>query len=414
MNNPFETAQKQIDEMAVASGISEEARKVLRVPGREVTVSLPLRMDDGSLQVFTGFRVQHSLFRGPAKGGIRFHPEETIDTVRALATWMSLKTAMLDLPLGGGKGGIICDPKKMSAGELERLSRLYIDKLYEVLGPELDVPAPDVNTTPQIMAWMMDEYEKIARKTAPAMITGKPLPVGGSAGRDDATAMGGWIAIREVARDKGIELTGARVAIQGFGNAGQNAATLGASMFGAKIVAVSDSKGAVYNPDGLDVAAVLKHKESTRSVMDFPGSKNITNEELLELEVDVLIPAALENALHKDNANRVAAKIVAEFANGPTTLEADAILDSKGIVVIPDFLCNAGGVTVSYFEMVQGLTREYWSREDVEKKLDARLVKAVAEMLAASREHKVNLRVGAGVVAVKRIAEAMKLRGVVK
>jgi glutamate dehydrogenase (NAD(P)+) len=413
MNNPFETAQKQIDEMAKIAEVMPEVAGVLKHPEREVTVSLPLRMDDGSLKVFQGFRVQHSTSRGPAKGGIRFHPQETIDTVRALATWMSLKTAMLDLPLGGGKGGIICDPKTLSAGELERLSRLYIDRLYEILGPDKDVPAPDVNTTPQIMAWMMDEYEIITRRSTPGVITGKPLSVGGSAGRDNATALGGWIALREVAADSGIQLQGARVAIQGFGNAGQNAAVLGQSMFGAKIVAVSDSKGGIYNPDGLDVVAVLKHKQQTRSVVDFPGTTNIPNEELLELEVDVLIPAALENAIHKDNADSIKAKIVAEFANGPTTLEADSILNKKKIVVIPDFLCNAGGVTVSYYEMVQNNTRDYWTREEVEAKLDKKLVQAVAEMVAASKKHGVNLRLGAGVVAVKRIVEAMKARGTI-
>lgn len=411
MNNPFETAQKQIEEMARIAEISSEITEVLKRPEREVTVSLPLRMDDGSLKVFQGFRVQHSTLRGPAKGGIRFHPEETIDTVRALATWMSLKTAMLDLPLGGGKGGIICDPKTLSVGELERLSRLYIDRMYDVIGSDKDVPAPDVNTTPQIMAWMMDEYENIARRSAPGVITGKPLSVGGSAGRDNATALGGWIAIREVAAAQGINLQGARVAIQGFGNAGQNAALLGSKMFGAKIVAVSDSKGGIYNPEGLDVAAVLKQKSEKGTVVGFEGTQSVSNEDLLKLDVDVLIPAALENAIHKDNADSVSAKIIAEFANGPTTLEADDILNKKKIIVIPDFLCNAGGVTVSYYEMVQNNTRDYWTRETVEKKLDAKLVEAVSEMMAASQKHGVHLRLGAGVVAVKRIVEAMKARG---
>lgn len=411
MNNPFETAQKQIEEMAKIAEVPREIVEVLKRPEREVTVSLPLRMDDGSLKVFQGFRVQHSTLRGPAKGGIRFHPEETLDTVRALSTWMSLKTAMLDLPLGGGKGGIICDPKKMSPSELERLSRLYVDKLYDVIGPSKDVPAPDVNTTPQIMAWMMDEYEKISRVSSPGVITGKPLSLGGSQGRDRATALGGWIAIREVAKTLGISLQGARVAVQGFGNAGQNAALLGMQMFGARIVAVSDSKGGIYNPEGLDVPTVLKQKSEKGTVMGLTGAKEISNEELLKLEVDVLIPAALENAIHKDNADLVSVKIIAEFANGPTTLEADEILNKKKIIVIPDFLCNAGGVTVSYFEMVQNGTREYWTREVVEKKLDDKLVTAVSEMMQASQKHGVHLRLGAGVVAVKRLVEALENRG---
>lgn len=378
---------------------------------REIHVSLPVRMDDGSIKVFRGFRVQYNDARGPTKGGIRFHPEETIDTVRALAAWMTWKCALLDLPLGGAKGGVICNPKQMSQGELERLSRSYIDRIWQFIGPEKDIPAPDVYTNPQIMAWMMDEYSKIVGKNQFGVITGKPLGIGGSAGRDDATARGGLYTIREAAKECGIDLRNATVAIQGYGNAGYNAASLCKTLFGSEIVAISDSKGGIFSKKGLDPEAVREHKVKTGSVINFPGTIPISNEALLELDVDILIPAALENVITDSNAPKIKAKIVAELANGPTTPEADDILYKKGVHVIPDFLCNAGGVTVSYFEMVQNFYMYYWEEKEVYERLDKKMTIAYHSVLDASKEYGINMRQAAYVVAVKRVVEAMKLRG---
>lgn len=378
---------------------------------REIHVSLPVRMDNGSIKVFRGFRVQYNDARGPTKGGIRFHPEETIDTVRALAAWMTWKCALLDLPLGGAKGGVICNPKQMSQGELERLSRLYIDRIWQFIGPEKDIPAPDVYTNPQIMAWMMDEYSKIVGKNQFGVITGKPLGIGGSAGRDDATARGGLYTIREAAKECGIDLMKATVAIQGYGNAGYNAASLCKTLFGSEIVAISDSKGGIFSKKGLDPEAVLEHKAKTGSVINFPDTRPISNESLLELDVDILIPAALENVITDSNAPKIKAKIVAELANGPTTPEADDILYKKGVHVIPDFLCNAGGVTVSYFEMVQNFYMYYWEEKEVHERLDKKMTTAYHSVLDASKEYGINMRQAAYVVAVKRVVEAMKLRG---
>jgi glutamate dehydrogenase (NAD(P)+) len=378
---------------------------------REFHVRIPVRMDDGSVRVFEGFRVQYNNARGPTKGGIRFHPEETFDTVRALAAWMTWKTAVMDLPLGGGKGGVVCNPKEMSLGELERLSRGYIRALGHYIGPNVDVPAPDVYTNPQVMSWMLDEYEKMVGESAPGVITGKPLSLGGSAGRGDATARGGVYTIREAAKVLGLELKGATCAIQGYGNAGQFAHKLGAELLGLKVVAVSDSKGGVYSPEGLDYEAVMAHKRETGSVVGFPGAQSITNEELLELDVVVLIPAALENQIGEWNADKIKAKIVAELANGPTTPEGDEILHERGVYVIPDFLCNAGGVTVSYFEQVQNAYNYYWPEEMVHERLDQKMTTAFHAVHEAAQKHKVHNRLGAYVVAVSRVAEAMKLRG---
>ncbi len=378
---------------------------------REIHVSLPVRMDDGSIKVFRGFRVQYNDARGPTKGGIRFHPEETIDTVRALAAWMTWKCALLDLPLGGAKGGVICNPKQMSQGELERLSRSYIDRIWQFIGPEKDIPAPDVYTNPQTMAWMMDEYSKIVGKNQFGVITGKPLGIGGSAGRDDATARGGLYTVREAAKECGIDLRKATVAIQGYGNAGYNAASLCKTLFGSEIVAISDSKGGIFSKKGLDPEAVLEHKAKTGSVINFPDTRPISNEALLELDVDILIPAALENVITDLNAPKIKAKIVAELANGPTTPEADDILYKKGVHVIPDFLCNAGGVTVSYFEMVQNFYMYYWEEKEVHERLDKKMTTAYHSVLDTSKEYNINMRQAAYVVAVKRVVEAMKLRG---
>ncbi len=409
--NPFETAQKQIDKCADILKLDASTRAILRVPKRELHVAFPVRMDDGSMKLFQGFRVQYNDARGPAKGGIRFHPDETIDTVRALAAWMTWKCALLDLPLGGGKGGVICDTKSLSVNELERVSRAYIQNVYQMIGPETDVPAPDVYTTPQIMAWMMDEYSKIMGKSQFGVITGKPLCIGGSRGRGDATARGGMYAIREAAKVLGIDLAKATVAVQGYGNAGLFAARLSKKLFGCKVVAVSDSKGGVYNKAGLDPEAVFKCKEETCSVVNLPGAKQITNDELLALNVDILIPAALENVITEKNAGKVKARILAELANGPTTPEADEILYKNGVHVIPDFLCNAGGVTVSYFEMVQNAQMYCWEEKEVYERLEARMVAAYGSVLSTSEQYKINMRQAAYVRAVERVVEAMKLRG---
>ncbi|GAG59775.1 unnamed protein product, partial [marine sediment metagenome] len=360
---------------------------------------------------FQGFRVQYNDARGPTKGGIRFHPDETIDTVRALAAWMTWKCALLDLPLGGAKGGVICNPKQMTQGELERLSRAYINQVWQFIGPDKDIPAPDVYTNPQVMAWMMDEYSKIAGKNRFGVVTGKPLGIGGSAGRGDATARGGLHTVREAAKVCGIDLKKATIAVQGYGNAGSNAAYLAKTLFGSKIVAVSDTKGGIFNKEGLDPEAVREHKAKTRSVINFPNAKPISNEKLLELEVDILIPAALENVITGKNAPNIKAKIVAELANGPTTPEADDILYKNGVHVIPDFLCNAGGVTVSYFEMVQNFYMYYWSEKEVHERLKNKMTTAYSSVLNASKEYNANMRQAAYVVAVKRVADAMKIRG---
>ncbi|MBE0522847.1 MAG: Glu/Leu/Phe/Val dehydrogenase [Methanosarcinales archaeon] len=409
-NNPFEISQRQLDECARILELEPSVQAVLRVPMRELHMSLHVRMDDGKVRVFPAYRVQYNDARGPTKGGIRFHPDETIDTVRALAAWMTWKCALLDLPLGGGKGGVICNPKEMSDAELERLSRAYIRGLSQFIGPDKDIPAPDVYTNPLIMAAMMDEYSKIQGKNVFGVITGKPLCVGGSCGRQDATARGGWYTIREASDEIGLDIQNATVAIQGYGNAGYYAASLGKSLFGCKIVAVSDSKGGIFNKEGLIPDAVYEHKTKTGSVINFPDSEPITNEELLELDVDILIPAALENIITDKNAQNIKAKIVAELANGPTTPEADDILFENGVHLIPDFLCNAGGVTVSYFEMVQNLYMYYWDEDEVYRRLDKKISDSYHSTLHASKKYSINMRKAAYTVAVERVVEAMEHR----
>jgi glutamate dehydrogenase (NAD(P)+) len=411
MSNPFEVAQRQLDEAASLLGLDADTHQFLREPMSETRVRIPVRMDNGSVQTFTGFRVQYNWGRGPCKGGIRFHPDETVDTVRALAAWMTWKTAVVNIPLGGGKGGVICDPKKMSEGELERTSRGYIRAIARVIGPNLDVPAPDVYTTPQIMAWMMDEYETIAGNHAPGVITGKPIAIGGSEGRGDATARGGMFCLREAARAIGIDLSQATAAIQGYGNAGSHAHRLVEELFGTKVVAVSDSKDGSYNPDGISFADASKHKQDTKSVVGLPGSKQVTNEQLLELECDILIPSALENVIGASNAKNVKAKVVAELANGPTSPEADDILHERGVFVIPDFLCNAGGVTVSYFEQVQNASLDVWKESYVHTRLDETMTNAFSAVLAMRNAKSVHSRTAAYLVSVQRVAEACRLRG---
>lgn len=409
--NPFKIAQAQLDEAAKELELDEATHELLRWPLRELHVTLPVKMDDGSTRVFQGFRVQYNDSRGPTKGGIRFHFDETIDTVRALAAWMTWKCAVVDIPLGGGKGGIICDPRELSPTELERLSRAYIRQVGRIIGLEKDVPAPDVYTTPQIMAWMMDEYAFIKGHNEFGVITGKPLPLGGSAGRGDATARGGIYTLREAAKVLDLEMKGATAAVQGYGNAGTFGHKLGEELLGLKIVAVSDSRGGIYNPDGLPYEEVMAHKQSTGKVAGFKGSKEISNEELLELDVDVLMPSALENVITKDNAGNIKAKVSVELANGPTTPEADKILFENGVYVIPDFLANAGGVTVSYFEMVQNAYDYYWEEDLVHERLDRKMTAAFHAVHEAAQKHKVHNRVAAYMVAVARVAEAMQLRG---
>jgi glutamate dehydrogenase (NAD(P)+) len=409
--NPFEVAQRQLDEAAEVLQLDPAVHELLRWPLRELHVTLPVRMDDGSTKIFHGFRVQYNDSRGPTKGGIRFHPDETIDTVRALAAWMTWKCAVVDIPLGGGKGGIICNPKELSQGELERLSRAYIRQVGRILGLEKDVPAPDVYTTPQIMAWMADEFSFMKGYNEFGVITGKPLALGGSAGRGDATARGGIICLREAGKVLGVDLKGATTAIQGYGNAGAFGHKLGVELLGLKVVAVSDSKGGIYSPKGLDYKAVLAHKEKTGSVVGFPGTEKITNEALLELDVTVLMPSALESVITASNASRIKAKITVELANGPTTPEADKILYDNGVYVLADFLCNAGGVTVSYFEMVQNAYDYYWTEELVHERLDAKMTSAFHAVHQAAQSHKVHNRLAAYLVAVARVAEAVKLRG---
>jgi len=407
----FEVAQIQLDEVANKLNLEPGIHAILREPMKELHVSVPVRMDNGELKVFKGFRVQYNNARGPCKGGIRFHPDETIDTVRALSAWMTWKCAVVDIPLGGGKGGVICNPKQLSEGELEKLSRGYIDAIWEFIGPERDIPAPDVYTNPQIMAWMLDEYSKLKGYNSPGVITGKPVALGGSLGRGDATARGALFTIREAAKYLNMDLSTATAAVQGYGNAGSHIAILMSDSLGSKIVAVSDSKGGIYNKQGLDPHKVLQHKTETSSVINFPGAENISNGDLLGLGVEVLCPSALENVIVERNAPKVRAKLVAALANGPITPGADEILYQNGVFVIPDFLCNAGGVTVSYFEGVQNAYNYYWEEEEVHQRLDKKMTKAFQHVLAESLKRKVNMRIAAYIVAVSRVAEAMRLRG---
>lgn len=410
--NPFKIAQAQLDECAEKLALDKATHELLREPMKELIMSIPVKMDDGTTKVFKAFRVQYNGARGPTKGGLRWHPNETLDTVRALAAWMTWKTALVDIPLGGGKGGVVCNPKEMSEAEKERLARAYMRAVSGVVGVMQDVPAPDVYTTPQIMAWMMDEYEAIRREHHPGVITGKPTQIGGSQGRNDATARGGVYCVREAAKRLGVDLPNATFAIQGFGNAGQFAATLTKEILGtSRLVAVSDSKGGIYNPDGIEPLDIVKWKLRNGQVGGFPGTKEITNEELLELDVDILYPAALENVIVGNNAEKIRAKILCELANGPTTPEADKILYKNGVHLIPDFLANAGGVTVSYFEQVQNTYNYYWPLEEVYEKLEQKMSTAYNNVYEMHKKEKVHMRLAAYMIAVSRVAEACKLRG---
>ncbi|MGI0132217.1 MAG: Glu/Leu/Phe/Val family dehydrogenase [Thermoplasmata archaeon] len=410
--NPFETAKRQVDIVADILGLETGMREILKHPKRELTVNFPVRMDDGSYRVFTGHRVQYNMARGPTKGGIRYHPDVTLDEVRALAAWMTWKCAVVSLPYGGGKGGVVCDPKHMSKGELERLTRRYASEIAPIIGPEMDIPAPDVYTDSQTMAWIMDTYSMLKGYSVPGVVTGKPISLGGSEGRGEATGRGCAYVIREAAPNAGVKVKGGSVAVQGFGNAGSVTAKLLYDEQGAKIVAVSDTKGGIYKAEGMNPHAIDEHKHKTGSVMGFPGAKPITNAELLETKVDILVPAALENQITKANADRIHAKIVAEAANGPTVPEADKVLFEKKITVLPDILANAGGVTVSYFEWAQDIQGLFWELDEVNRRLERVMVSSYNAVHKTAQEHKVHNRTAAYIVAIQRVADAMKIRGI--
>jgi glutamate dehydrogenase (NAD(P)+) len=408
--NPWHVAQRQFDLAADKLNLDPGLRRVLREPRRELTVHFPVKMDDGSVQVFTGYRVQHNLGRGPAKGGIRYHQDVTLDEVKALAMWMTWKCAVVGIPYGGGKGGVIVDPKKLSRRELEGLTRRFATEISVLIGPERDIPAPDVNTNAQTMAWIMDTYSMHVGYTVPGVVTGKPISLGGSEGRNEATARGAVFCILEAARRLGMDLGAARVAIQGFGNAGSIAAQL-IRAEGATVVAVSDSTGGIRSEKGLDIDRVIAWKQEHGTVQGFPGATDITNSELLEAECEVLIPAALENVITSSNADRIRARVIAEAANGPTTPDADELLHDRGVFLIPDILCNAGGVTVSYFEWVQDLNRDHWSESVVNDKLTSIMTRSFAETLAIAEREDVNMRTAAYLLAVERVASSTALRG---
>lgn len=406
-NSPYENYLRSLEQAAKKLELNSNVAAILKKPKRVIEVSIPLKRDDGTVEVLTGYRVQFNDARGPFKGGIRFHPEVNLDEVKALAAWMALKCAVVNIPLGGGKGGVIVNPKELSSNELQTVSRGYIRALQEVVGPHQDVPAPDVYTNEQIMGWMMDEYENIHGRN-PGIITGKPLALGGSKGRDKATAQGGFYVLKQAMDLLDVGLN-ANVAVQGMGNAGATIARL-LQKDGARIVAVSDSKGGIYNEQGLDMESVMAHKQQTGSVVGLKGTKELANEALLTLDVDVLVPAALENVITSENADKVQAKIVLELANGPTTNEASSILFKNDIFVIPDILANAGGVTVSYFEWVQNLQQYYWELEDVDAKLKTLMEEAFSAVYALTKKHRTDMRTAAYMLGVQRIAEAMAKR----
>ena len=409
--NPFETALKQLDEAAKLIKLDDGLHQVLAHPKRVLTVSLPIRIDNGTIKVFTGFRSQHNDARGPYKGGIRYHPEVTIDEVKALSMWMTWKCAIAGIPYGGGKGGIVCNPKEMSETELERLTRRYAYAIADIIGPLTDIPAPDVYTGGREMAWIMDTYSALKKNfVQPEIITGKPIAIGGSLGRNEATGRGLSFAVREAAKKLKINMKTATVAVQGFGNAGQFAAQLIEEQ-GAKVIAVSDSQGGVFNKNGIQVGTLRKHKQKTGSVKGLSGAKPISNEDLLETECTILIPAALENQITKRNAGKINAKVVAEAANGPTTPDADDILYKNKILVIPDVLANGGGVTVSYFEWLQNLRREYWNENEVNERLDQNITKAFLDVYDTYEKHGINMRKASIVLAVNRVVEVIKIRG---
>ncbi|HVB75281.1 MAG TPA: Glu/Leu/Phe/Val dehydrogenase [Ktedonobacteraceae bacterium] len=410
--NPYDVAIAQFDEAADRLGLSQAMRAILRKPKRELIVNFPVRMDNGDVEMYTGYRVQHNINRGPAKGGIRYSPEVSLDEVRALAMWMTWKCAVVGIPFGGAKGGVICDPHKMSRAELERMTRRYATEISLFIGPDSDIPAPDMNTNPQVMAWIMDTYSMHRGYSVPAVITGKPLAIGGSEGRLEATARGVLVVTREAMRDKGMQPEECRVVVQGFGNVGSITARLLHDELKCKIVGLSDITGGVYNARGIDVHRALRYSKEHGTLKGLPDSEYVNNAELLELPCDVLIPAALENQLTGRNAGRVKARLVIEAANGPTTPEADSILNEKGVTIVPDILANAGGVTVSYFEWVQDLQRFFWAEQEINSQLENIMTRSYQAVYNKATEQDTNMRMGAYLLAVARVAEATEIRGV--
>jgi glutamate dehydrogenase (NAD(P)+) len=408
--NPYRISQIQFDIAAEYLKLDPGLRQILRTPKRVLEVSVPTKMDNGQIKVFTGYRIQHNIARGPAKGGIRYHPAVTLDEVKALAAWMTWKTATVNIPFGGGKGGVICDPKRMSKPELERMTRRYASEIFPIIGPEQDIPAPDVYTDSQTMAWIMDTYSMTKGYSTLGVVTGKPLSIGGSEGRHEATARGCLFVTEEACRLKKMSLRGSSVAIQGFGNAGSLAAKLFAEKK-ARVIAISDSRGGVFNSRGIDPLKAMRYKERSGTVVGMPGTSRISNDDLLTMKCDILIPAALENVITLNNADQIKAKIVAEAANGPTTPHADEVLARKGIMVLPDILANAGGVTVSYFEWVQDLQSFFWSEAEVNAKLETVMKRAFLTVHETARKHRTHMRTGAYCLAVGRVADATLVRG---
>lgn len=409
--NPFEVALKQLEEASKILNLEKGMLEILSNPKRILTVSIPTRMDDGSIKVFTGYRSQHNDARGPHKGGIRYHPDVTLDEVKALSMWMTWKCAIANIPYGGGKGGIICNPKQMSENELERMTRRFAYLIADIIGPYRDIPAPDVYTGGKEMAWIMDTYSAFkGNYVQPEVITGKPIAIGGSLGRNEATGRGLAYTVREAAKKMEIDMKQATFVVQGFGNAGQFSSKLVEEQ-GAKMIAASDSQGSIIKTDGISVDALMKFKRETGSIVGFEDAKSITNDELLETECTILIPAALENQITKNNADKIKTQIIAEAANGPTTPEADEILFKKDILVIPDVLANGGGVTVSYFEWLQNLRRDYWTEEEVNKRLDINITKSFYDVYDTHTKYKVDMRKAATLLAVKRVVEAINIRG---
>ncbi|HUI79853.1 MAG TPA: Glu/Leu/Phe/Val dehydrogenase [Bryobacteraceae bacterium] len=406
----YQVALENFDLAADALELDDSVRAMIKYPERVLTVTVPVRMDTGKILRFEGYRVQHSTTRGPAKGGIRFHPNVTVDEVKALATWMTWKCAVVNIPYGGGKGGVTCNPKAMSMGELERLTRRYASAILPVIGPDKDIPAPDVYTTPQVMAWIMDTYSMNVGYTVPGVVTGKPIGLGGSLGRNEATGRGVYYTVLASCEHLGIPVKGARVVVQGFGNAGSIAAHLLDSAQ-AVVIAASDSTAAIYNRHGLDIPKLMMHKERTGSLRGFPAAEEITPKELLAMECEILIPAALENAITEENAGDVHTRIIAEAANGPVTPEADRILDQRGVFLIPDILCNAGGVTVSYFEWVQDENHLFWDEQDVNLRLEKVMTRAFRDVLKIKMDRKASMRLAANVLGIGRVADAVKIRG---
>ena len=409
--NPFAEAVAQFDAAAERLKLSPELRAILRAPKRELTVNFPVRMDDGRVEMFTGYRIQHNINRGPAKGGIRFDANVSIDEVRALAMWMTWKCAVVNIPFGGAKGGVIVDPRKLSRAELERLTRRYATEIAGVIGPESDIPAPDVNTNPQIMAWIMDTYSMHKGYSVPAVVTGKPLSVGGSEGRMEATGRGVYVVTREACKALDIEMKGAHVVVQGFGNVGSVTARL-MHEAGCRVIALSDIYGAIYNPDGIDVNLALRHVQEHGTLKGLPGSEPVDGKAALELPCDILIPAATEGQITEQNARGIRARLIVEAANGPTTTEADAILRERGIPVIPDILANAGGVTVSYFEWVQDLQHFFWAEDEINLRLESIMTRSFAAVQAKRDLEHCDYRLAAYLLAVARVAEATQVRGI--